>query len=410
MRNVCWLISALTILSCHDVDESFQETPLSTGIWRGALNIGVEEIPFLFEVSEMGDESQITFINGAEKISAIVNSIRGDSIEITMPVFNSKFSLKKIGKDSLIGIWQNFNKRTEYIIPFSAKLGNKNRFKVPDNPIMGSLDHKWRVTFSPNTSDQTPAIGLFDVDEKGIAHGSFATETGDYRFLDGLFCDSLLRLSCFDGAHAFLFKARQLPSGKLEGDFWSGHSWHEQWVATIDNRAKLTHPDSLSKTIIPDEEISFSFPGLGGDTIDLNDERFQDKVVMIQIFGSWCPNCADESIYYQKLYEKFNDKGLEIIGLAFEASRDQKKALKAVEKFRSNLNLEYDMAIAGYYSKKEATETLGFLDRVISFPTTLFIDRNGAVRKVHTGFYGPGTGVYYDEYMQETETFIESLL
>lgn len=403
-------IILICLVSCFPSSKHQRTNLLPEGVWRGALDIGEEEIPFLFEVTLKSGQHYFTFINGDEKISIQGTIVSKDSIIIDMPVFHSSFYLKSEEPNKLRGYWQNFNKSSEYIIPFTAEYGNKERFKIPENPVMGDLDYKWNVSFSPGSKDFTPAIGLFDVKQDGKTYGSFITETGDYRFLDGLFCDSLLRLSCFDGAHAFLFKANQLSNGMLQGRFWSGHSWREEWIASIDPNASLSHPDSLSKTIIPDDEISFSFKGLDGGVISLDDQKYQGKVVLVQIFGSWCPNCADESLFYEKLYDKYHSQGLEIIGLAFEASREEENARTRVMKFRSTLGLTYDMAIAGYYSKQEATEVLGFLDRVISFPTTLFIDRSGRVQKVHTGFYGPGTGVYYDQYVEETEKFIESLL
>jgi len=44
------------------------------------------------------------------------------------------------------------------------------------------------------------------------------------------------------------------------------------------------------------------------------------------------------------------------------------------------------------------------------FPNNIFIDKKGMVRKIHTGFYGPGTGMYYTNYVRETEALLDGLL
>ena len=50
------------------------------------------------------------------------------------------------------------------------------------------------------------------------------------------------------------------------------------------------------------------------------------------------------------------------------------------------------------------------IDGVKSYPTTLYIDKNGKIIKTYTGFYGPGTGSYYENYLKETELFLKELL
>jgi len=50
------------------------------------------------------------------------------------------------------------------------------------------------------------------------------------------------------------------------------------------------------------------------------------------------------------------------------------------------------------------------LNGIAAFPTTLFIDRKGNVRKVHTGFSGPATGKFYDEFKKEFNRLIDQLV
>jgi hypothetical protein len=50
------------------------------------------------------------------------------------------------------------------------------------------------------------------------------------------------------------------------------------------------------------------------------------------------------------------------------------------------------------------------LKGTVSFPTTIFIDRSGKVRRIHTGFTGPGTGEHYHQFVKEFNVFMSELL
>ena len=242
--------------------------------------------------------------------------------------------------------------------------------------------------------------------------GTFLTETGDYRFLEGVVDGSTLKLSCFDGEHAFLFIADLSGGDSLSGTFWSGNHWEEPWWAVTDPEAELRDPTELTYLRKGFENFSFSFPDLNGDPVSLNDERYQGKVVIVQIMGSWCPNCLDETKLYKKWYDRYQEQGLEIIGLAFERSQgDMALARQNVQRLKDKLGLEYKILIAAAdHDKDAADKALPMLNHVLSYPTSIFIDREGQVRKIHTGFNGPGTGVYYSRFVEEYEAFLEKLL
>ncbi|NND76690.1 MAG: TlpA family protein disulfide reductase [Flavobacteriales bacterium] len=406
------IVAALLGFYSCSTQQSMSTDSLLMGSWRGALDIGSgEEIPFLFDLTREDGQIIWSISNGQEKITANEITLKGDSLIVNMPVFNSTFFLSKNGSTKLKGYWQNFNKTTEYKIPFSATHGVTERFKVPENPLMDELGgNTWEVLFSPKSEKPSPAIGMFNTKEAGYVEGSFATEKGDYRFLEGLYCDSLLRLSCFDGAHAFLFKAKKQNDGTLDGRFWSGHKYQEDWSAQLNDHASLKHPDSLTHIISSEKNVDFVFPDLDGNLVSFKDERFKNKALILQIMGTWCPNCADESVVYKDLYTKYKDKGLEIVALCFESTRDHKTAARRIAKYKNDIGFEYETLVAGYASKKEATQTLEFLDEVSSFPTSVFIDKRGNVKRIHTGFYGPGTGEYFTNYLSELEAFIPTLL
>jgi peroxiredoxin len=128
--------------------------------------------------------------------------------------------------------------------------------------------------------------------------------------------------------------------------------------------------------------------------------------------GTWCPNCLDESKYLANYYKNNKDKEFEIIGLAFEYTKTEDKAFENIERLKSRIDIEYPVLLAQYgsASKVSAQEKLPMLNHVLSYPTTIFIDKTGTVRKIHTGFNGPATGDKYTEFIGEFESFVNGLL
>jgi hypothetical protein len=107
---------------------------------------------------------------------------------------------------------------------------------------------------------------------------------------------------------------------------------------------------------------------------------------------------------------KENDNSdLAVIGLAFEKHRDQENAFKAIDNYKDFFKMNYEIAYAGYYNKKEAAKSLPMLNHILSYPTMIFLDRENKVRKIHTGFAGPATSEF-EPFEKEFDTFVKQLL
>ena len=132
--------------------------------------------------------------------------------------------------------------------------------------------------------------------------------------------------------------------------------------------------------------------------------------MIVQILGTWCPNCMDETRYLVELYQKFNDQGLEVIGLDFEPKPTLAYFKSRMARYRKDLNVPYTVLLAGHSDKNKAAEALPMLNQILSFPTTIILDKSGSIREIHTGFSGPGTGIEYENYSRETEALIKGLL
>lgn len=390
---------------------------IQTGDWRATLNLNTVDSPLLLpfnitvvEPEEEGDLPTFIIQNGEETIEATEVERDGSSprqFTIDLPVFNSTITAR-LQDSLLVGKWNNYAKK-DYSLPFEAKRGSSKRFlqeQAPSTP----LARRWKVTFSPNTPDAYPAVGLFEVESNGKTTGTFLTETGDYRYLEGHFDGKLLQLSCFDGAHAFLFKATLDEQGDLQGRFWSGKHWQEPWTATPSEEFELADMQSLTYLKEGYEQLEFAFLDITGDTVVYDSSKFKDQVTIVQISGSWCPNCMDASRFLGQLYQEYKEKGLEIVAIDYELINSFKVFQTNARKLKKDLSIDYPVLFGGLANKKEASKTLPMLNAILSYPTSIFVDKKGKVRAIHTGFSGPGTGEIYSNYVRKTEAFVRELL
>jgi thiol-disulfide isomerase/thioredoxin len=373
------------------------------------LDLGGAKLPFLFDMrqAENGDLSML-IKNASEDILVHDIELNGDTIVVRMPLFDSEFRGVLHSREFFTGYWTNFLKGPDYRIPFVAQAGDGPRFLATTGPS-ADISGVWETHFAYDTDRAYPALGIFEQDALGRVTGTFMTETGDYRYLEGSITGDTLRMSSFDGAFAFLFSAA-LTNGVLEGRFWSGNHWQCGWRAKRNPDFKLTDPDSLTKLREGYHMADFSFPDLQGRPISPKDDRFQGKVLVIQIMGSWCPNCVDETRLLNELYAAHHEEGLEVLSVAFEKHADTVRAIHGLQRFRDVLGVEYPILYAGMAGKGMAAEKLPFLEHVMSFPTCIIVDHAGTVRRIRTGIYGPSTGEHYKHYKRSLESFVAKLL
>lgn len=408
------IILLFGIQACVSIDNGFKGIP--PGIWRAKLivdsdiadasiieesksNFQYTDLPFNFEVKYVNQDSfYLEIINGNERImvsDVIVGLDRKtakDTVVINFPVYDTY--IKAIYEEGYMeGDWF-INYKDAYSIPFKAQHGQDVRFKKSTNTFNSNIDGRWLVSFDYDTEDPYPAIGTFSVDEKGHATGTFKTETGDYRFLEGLVDGDKLRLSVFDGAHAFLFEAKILEDESLVGTFYSGKHYKSNWIAKRSDNDTLSSVYNLTKLVEGyTEAFEISFPNAEGQITSLNDEKYMDKAKIIQIIGTWCPNCRDESNFLKEYYQDKPDN-LEIISVAFERYKEDDRNMTAIKRYKDKMNIPYEILYGGYYNKKEASKSFPMLNKIISYPTLIFLYPDNSVYKIHTGFNGPATNEF----------------
>jgi len=404
MRLLSAFAILLTVFSCTTKNTS----ELQTGLWRGTIELQGKQLPFNFRVERDQEGGFDVFLkNASEEILLDEVTLNNDSVDFVLHVFDAQLRAA-IDGNTLRGFFI-LNYQNDYRLPFTATLGDLYRFQPTDTTaVTTDFSGKYQVLFRSNV-DSTMAVGLFT--QKGnYAEGSFLTPTGDYRFLEGGVFNDTLYLSTFDGNHAYIFKAHFTNDSTLNGEYWSGKTSYKTWIGVKTQSASLPHPESLTYLKEGYDKIEFSFPDVNGNKVSLTDEKFRNKVVILQLFGTWCPNCMDETKFLNEWYEKNNARGVEILGLAYERKDDFTYASERVKKMKEKWKVQYDFVIAGVNDKVKAAETLPALNQVVAFPTTIFIGKDGKVKHIHTGFEGPGTGIYHEQFKQRFNEIINELL
>ncbi|MEL6142004.1 MAG: TlpA disulfide reductase family protein [Bacteroidota bacterium] len=359
------------------------------------------ELPFNFTVTYENDSTyHLDIQNGDELIRVPAENIHygrdltqaRDTIRIDFPIYDSYISAYH--EESIIeGVWV-VNYRDQYRIPFVAKFGQNHRFTQLKKEPMVDLSGEWAMEFSGGNED-TPYPGLAEFQQNGNdLRGTIRTETGDYRYLAGTIQANKFYLSVFDGSHAFLFEGMAEADGTLNGSFRSGRHYITGFTAQRSSDFALANPDSLT-VLREDRPLSFAFPTIDGDTVSLEDERYTDRVKLVQIMGTSCPNCKDETNYLKAYQAEHPEQDFDIITLAFERyGPDDERSKKAIQRFIDRMKIEWPVLLAGTFNKKKAGEALPMLNHVLSFPTLLFLDGENKVVRIHTGFNGPATSKF----------------
>ena len=376
------------------------------GLWKGELAMNDRLfIPFSINFSFPKNKIQMEIINSDERLKMRLKS-ENDSITAFFPESEAYLKFKLAQNNSeMRGYWVNPNKKTIVKIPFNAWQINEI-IQMASNT--SNISGRWKTTFSPNSKEQENAVGIFE-QTAGTIKGTFLTETGDYRYLGGTIGNSKFQMSTFNGSWAFLFEGKMVGDS-IYGNFYSGKSYQTTWLAVKDEQAKLTEETSLTY-VVNDQSFQFDkVVDLKGKPFRFPNSKLENKVVVFQIMGTWCPNCMDETKMLNSIYEQYNSKGLEIISLGYEVGTNQKQQINRLKVFKKRLGVKYGVLLAGTNDKIVASSQFPMLNGIMSFPTSIIVDRKGKIRYIHTGFSGPATGEEYEKLQGKFQSEIEELL
>lgn len=393
------LILTVFLFSCQQKDNR-----LKNGNWHAHFTFQQQTVPFQFEVDSATNQSAIVYlINGKERVKLNNITYSGDSVTIPIESYDSKLT-GTITNGQFNGLFIKNYTEGDQGVPFTAEFSDNPRFALPEHPTAISPAGKWDVQFISEKGDTAKNVGIFNLND-GIVTGSVLTSFGDLRFLDGALTADGFQLSAFSGQNPYYLNLKFQGDSAFSGNFYTVRGI-TQVRGERNNSASLADPYSFTNMKEGQSSLNFTFPDINGKPVSLNDSRYKDKVVILSILGSWCPNCLDEMAFLAPWYKENKDRGIEIIGLSFERKDDPEYVKKVLTQLVNTYGVEYEILFAG----KIGDNVLPEIDGIKSFPTTIFIDKKGNVRKIHTGFSGPATGLFYEEFKQDFNKLVDDLL
>jgi thiol-disulfide isomerase/thioredoxin len=271
------------------------------------------------------------------------------------------------------------------------------------------IDGDWVI---PYNSPKGEAAWRLIVRQAGAtAQAAILRIDGDTGTLSGRFADGRFVLSHFAGERPALLEATPAPDGSLKLVLIDG-SGRREFVAVRSNVAAaqgVSPTDPTRHTGVADaaQPFRFSFKDLSGRQVSNADPRFRHKVVLVNVTGSWCPNCHDEAPFLESLYRRHRTEGLEIVALDFEPA-DQLANPERLRAFIQRYGVSYTVLLAGEPKKVNALVPQAV--NLNAWPTTFLVGRDGRVKKVHVGFTSPGSGPRDAETRADIEHEVETLL
>ena len=378
----------------------------AAGLWDATVTVNGAAIPFRIEIIGDGSKTQSYFFNGSDKVNPSTRgNFQNGSLVLEFDSYGTE--LKATLKDGILRGTYNAGPESSYPLEarrHSASIVSSSAANAPN------IDGLWEIQVK---SPKGESAWNFIVDQSGpTVSAAILRVDGDTGTLSGQYREGTFVLSHFTGERPFYVKASPTSDGSLHLEITSLHG-HDNLVALrpADSRAKgLAPPDDPAqhtKVKNPTEPLRFSFPDLNGQIVSNTDARFRGKVVLVNITGSWCPNCHDEAPFLEELYRKYHSQGLEIVALDFEPV-DQLKDLSRLHAFIKRYGIEYTYLVAG--EPGQLNEKVPQAEGLNAWPTTFFVGRDGLVHAVHTGFTSRASGDFDSHLKDEIRTSVARLL
>ena len=397
MRLSPVIIGLVLVISCNSmVREKLQQVD-----YVGRLEVENNKyLPFNFSVT---NDSTLVVQNSSEIVEfSIVYS--KDSIFIKSKLFEG-FIKGVLNDNKINGVF--VIESLDRSVPFTSSKSN-NRFNIDFEDNKKLTMNRWKFVFNPNMDNSSFSVGIFNSIGQNEISATFRTTTGDYGYMHGGYKKNKIVLSTFNGSRAYLFEA-EINNDTVEGVMYAGNHSKTIVKGVLDNDFELSNEYSLTSIKGRNQKFDFSFENTTGELISIDDKFYDGKSMVIQLMGSWCSNCLDESKFYVDYINKNELNDIEFVALAFEYAKTKDDALNSILKLKKQLGINYPILLAQYGSsdKGRALEKFPMLNNLISYPTTVFLDKNKDVIKIHTGFNGPATGEKYSEFINEFNSTIK---
>jgi thiol-disulfide isomerase/thioredoxin len=375
------------------------------GRWSATAKVSGADIPFRLDFTDRGGVVRATFFDGSRPTNPSAPArLDANHIHLAFPSYAAALDLTETA-GALDGVYTRGHTTTPIHAirapkPPAADVGAAGAPKIGGEWIIPQASEKgekaWRLIVKQTGAQVSAAILRVD---------------GDTGTLNGRYADGVFRLSHFAGERPALLEIRTAPDGQLKLSLTDGDG-HADLSALRPAQALAggfapADPTHFTGVKDPSAPFQFAFPDLAGHRVANTDPRFRGKVVVVDVMGSWCPNCHDEAPFLQAMYAKYHKQGLEIVALDFEPA-DQLADPQRLKAFVARYGLTYTVLLAG--EPKAVHEKLPQAQNLNAWPTTFFLNRKGRVDEVHVGFTSPGSGPRDIETRKAVEHEIETLL
>ena len=401
------LISALMAPLLYSCQNTSSQPSSLAGDWVGSLTVkDGNQINFLMNLDQRDQQWQMTLYNDRETMVYDQVRVDGDSLWIALAPYDAVIKAK-YSSGTLQGVYhkEDLNRST----PFSAVYGS-SRDEDPTTSASINVDGSWKAAFFPKPD--VVDIAQADLEQVGTkVRGTVRTPTGDYRYLSGHVFGDSLRLSTFDGAHPYLFLAKYTDRG-LEGQFYYENHMQTPFLWSRDEAFSLDRWMEQHPSISSELPVEFSFKDTEGRGVNYPDAVWNGKVMVLQVMGSWCPNCLDETKFLIDYLANNPNPDLAVIALSVEYAPTEERAWQRLKNLKSRFSIPYPVTLAqfGTSDKVKAQTILPFIGEIKSYPTMVILDKQGKVFEVHSGFDGPATGEAHQRFKADFDRKIKELL
>lgn len=371
------------------------------GSWRAVLDLAGGALPFRIEIEQAEKGWRGKLCNGSmcEPFSSV--RMEADSVRLDIADYDARVTAQ-VRPDSLVGYYHNVGSNGPRTISFRAARGSWPVTRA-SNRLLG----RWDATYFLEGST-SPRVFVLRNEADGF-QGTIISSTTDYGPFAGTVVGDSFAIGLFDGSFVYLLTGK-LAGDTLRGIFHAGLRTQTPWTAVRSSGA--THLKSPTEITLADTSVPlrFNFPDLGGRMVGNNERRFRGKVVLVDIFGSWCPTCHQATPELLRLYRRYHARGLEVVGVAFEATGDTAVDARQVRRYRKKFGIPFPLLLAGTSDEESLAAAFPQLRGLTAFPTIVFLGRDGRVRRIYAGFHGLAAGPQHARMVREFEAEIEGLL
>lgn len=387
------------------------------GLWEGTALVRGHNVPLRLQITGTSSDLHAALLNGAERSPASSATLQDGKLLLNFNYFARTLEAT-LSENQLTGTFGSTSTgpHSSPRVPITLHRATASSTPAAGPDIHGDWEvavssakgeSAWQLRVEPAKRSAAPATVRAVIQRIDGDTGSLYGSWDGHQYL----------VSHFTASGPALYSITPQPNGTLLlSNLIASDSQKAQATNLVARRPADARRENLpaptestqqTRMKDPSAPLTFSFPDLSGQQVSSSDARFRNKVLIVAIGGSWCPNCHDEAPLLESLYKQFHSKGLEIVDLSFE-EEDQLHNPTRLRAFIQRYGITYPVLVAG--TPDELTRKIPQAENLNCWPTSFFIGRDGRVREIHAGFAGPANPPAHQALEREVTALVEKLL